>query len=194
MTTEEVMTTEALWQRYAATWSLAAADPATELPGCVTRDVTYCDPNGQSRAGRRCRTTWAPSMPPCPAGPSASAPSCTITTAAWPARRCTGRTAGSFRPAPASACSPTAGDWSSPRRTPNLGEPLAKAAGPVRGLPVRAREVARWLLEACDINEGISSPDSRKSTQIRRREAPLLLHSRHRLLRPHGQARMGHGR
>lgn len=40
------MTTEALWQRYAATWSLAAADRATELPGCVTRDVTCCDPNG----------------------------------------------------------------------------------------------------------------------------------------------------
>jgi hypothetical protein len=40
------MTTESLWQRYAATWSLAAADRARELPACVTDSVAYCDPNG----------------------------------------------------------------------------------------------------------------------------------------------------
>jgi hypothetical protein len=40
------MTTESLWQRYAATWSLAAADRARELPACVVGDVAYCDPNG----------------------------------------------------------------------------------------------------------------------------------------------------
>jgi hypothetical protein len=40
------MTTERLWQRYAATWSLATADRARELPACVAGDVAYCDPNG----------------------------------------------------------------------------------------------------------------------------------------------------
>jgi hypothetical protein len=40
------MTTERLWQRYAATWSLATADRARGLPACVAGDVAYCDPNG----------------------------------------------------------------------------------------------------------------------------------------------------
>src|SRR6185437_7465770 len=40
------MTAERLWERYAATWSLAAADRARELPACVTGDVAYCDTNG----------------------------------------------------------------------------------------------------------------------------------------------------
>ena len=40
------MTVEGLWQRYAATWSLATADRARELPACVSGDVAYWDPNG----------------------------------------------------------------------------------------------------------------------------------------------------
>jgi hypothetical protein len=40
------MTADSLWDRYAASWSLDAAARASELPACVTGDVTYCDPNG----------------------------------------------------------------------------------------------------------------------------------------------------
>lgn len=39
------MTADSLWDRYAAIWSLDAAARATELPACVTDNVTYCDPN-----------------------------------------------------------------------------------------------------------------------------------------------------
>jgi SnoaL-like domain len=40
------MTTDSLWDRYAAIWSLDAAARASELLACVTGDVAYCDPNG----------------------------------------------------------------------------------------------------------------------------------------------------
>jgi hypothetical protein len=40
------MTTDSLWDRYAATWSLDAATRAARLPACVTGDIAYCDPNG----------------------------------------------------------------------------------------------------------------------------------------------------
>lgn len=40
------MTAERLWLRYAAAWSLGAAERTGELPACVTGDVAYCDPNG----------------------------------------------------------------------------------------------------------------------------------------------------
>lgn len=40
------MTPEALWKRYAATWSLDADERAAELSACLTNEVTYCDPNG----------------------------------------------------------------------------------------------------------------------------------------------------
>ncbi len=40
------MTPEALWQRYAAIWSLDAAKREAELAACLADDITYCDPNG----------------------------------------------------------------------------------------------------------------------------------------------------
>jgi hypothetical protein len=40
------MTPEALWQRYAATWSLGADARAAEFAMCLGNEVTYCDPNG----------------------------------------------------------------------------------------------------------------------------------------------------
>jgi hypothetical protein len=40
------MTADSLWDHYAATWSLDPAGRASELPACVTGDVSYCDPNG----------------------------------------------------------------------------------------------------------------------------------------------------
>lgn len=40
------MTPEALWIRYAATWSLETERRAEELVACLTDDATYCDPNG----------------------------------------------------------------------------------------------------------------------------------------------------
>jgi hypothetical protein len=40
------MTPEALWDRYAAIWSLDAANREAELVACLADDVTYCDPNG----------------------------------------------------------------------------------------------------------------------------------------------------
>jgi hypothetical protein len=40
------MTADRPWDRYAATWSLDPAARASELPACVTGDVSYCDPNG----------------------------------------------------------------------------------------------------------------------------------------------------
>jgi hypothetical protein len=40
------MTTDALWKRYAAAWSLPAAERAPEIAACLADDVTYCDPNG----------------------------------------------------------------------------------------------------------------------------------------------------
>jgi SnoaL-like domain len=40
------MTTEALWMRYAAIWSLDAGRREAELAACLADDVTYCDPNG----------------------------------------------------------------------------------------------------------------------------------------------------
>ena len=40
------MTPEALWNRYAAIWSLASTHRDTELGACLADDATYCDPNG----------------------------------------------------------------------------------------------------------------------------------------------------
>jgi SnoaL-like domain len=40
------VTADGQWDRYAAIWSLDAAARASELPACVTGDVTYCDPGG----------------------------------------------------------------------------------------------------------------------------------------------------
>ena len=40
------MQLDALWNRYAATWSLPADDRPGELAACLTADVTYCDPQG----------------------------------------------------------------------------------------------------------------------------------------------------
>ncbi|EJC74454.1 nuclear transport factor 2 family protein [Rhizobium hidalgonense] len=45
------MTPEALWNRYAAIWSLNADAREPELSACLADDVTYCDPNG-AIAGR----------------------------------------------------------------------------------------------------------------------------------------------
>ena len=39
------MTVENLWEQYAATWSLGDDRRQARLDGCVTPDVTYCDPN-----------------------------------------------------------------------------------------------------------------------------------------------------
>lgn len=40
------MTTEALWTRYAAIWSLDAGRRESELVACLADDITYSDPNG----------------------------------------------------------------------------------------------------------------------------------------------------
>lgn len=40
------MTPDAVWKRYAAIWSLAAAEREMELAVCLAGDATYCDPNG----------------------------------------------------------------------------------------------------------------------------------------------------
>ena len=40
------MTPEALWDRYAAIWSLDADARESEMSACLADDVTYCDPNG----------------------------------------------------------------------------------------------------------------------------------------------------
>jgi ketosteroid isomerase-like protein len=40
------MTPEALWNEYAATWSLPADERDRRLPECVVDEATYCDPNG----------------------------------------------------------------------------------------------------------------------------------------------------
>ena len=40
------MTPEALWNRYAAIWSLEPANRGPELIACLADDATYCDPNG----------------------------------------------------------------------------------------------------------------------------------------------------
>ncbi|HST84559.1 MAG TPA: nuclear transport factor 2 family protein [Kineosporiaceae bacterium] len=40
------MPLDPLWNRYAATWSLAADDRGEELAACLSDDVTYCDPQG----------------------------------------------------------------------------------------------------------------------------------------------------
>ncbi|MBY5808404.1 nuclear transport factor 2 family protein [Rhizobium leguminosarum] len=45
------MTPEALWNRYAAIWSLDASAREPEMLACLADDVTYCDPNG-TIAGR----------------------------------------------------------------------------------------------------------------------------------------------
>ncbi|AUW40533.1 nuclear transport factor 2 family protein [Rhizobium leguminosarum] len=45
------MTPEALWNRYAAIWSLDADAREPEMLACLADDVTYCDPNG-AIAGR----------------------------------------------------------------------------------------------------------------------------------------------
>jgi hypothetical protein len=40
------MTPEALWNRYAAIWSLESTQRDAELRACLADDATYCDPNG----------------------------------------------------------------------------------------------------------------------------------------------------
>ncbi|RKE37423.1 SnoaL-like protein [Paraburkholderia sp. BL23I1N1] len=40
------MSPEALWNRYAATWSRDSDARVGELAACLADDVTYCDPNG----------------------------------------------------------------------------------------------------------------------------------------------------
>lgn len=40
------MTPEALWQQYAAIWSLPESARLSELEAYVADDVSYCDPNG----------------------------------------------------------------------------------------------------------------------------------------------------
>jgi SnoaL-like domain len=40
------MTPQALWNRYANTWSAPADVRTEELLSCLTDEVTYCDPNG----------------------------------------------------------------------------------------------------------------------------------------------------
>ncbi|MGR9307929.1 nuclear transport factor 2 family protein [Rhizobium leguminosarum] len=45
------MTPEALWNRYAAIWSLDADAREPEMRACLADEVTYCDPNG-AIAGR----------------------------------------------------------------------------------------------------------------------------------------------
>ena len=40
------MTPDDLWKRYAAIWSLPAAQRDTELAACLADDATYCDPQG----------------------------------------------------------------------------------------------------------------------------------------------------
>lgn len=40
------MTPEALWNRYAAIWSLPRPDRVAEMNSCLADDVSYCDPNG----------------------------------------------------------------------------------------------------------------------------------------------------
>ena len=40
------MTSEALWKRYAAVWSMEDEERKTELAECLAGDATYCDPNG----------------------------------------------------------------------------------------------------------------------------------------------------
>jgi hypothetical protein len=145
MTTEEVMTTEALWQRYAATWSLAAADRATELPGCVTRDVTYCDPNGPVE-GRQALSDYMGAF-------QASVPggAFRIRSVLHHHDRSLARSAlhgpdgGILQTGTSFGVLADGGRLVVARRTPNLGEPLAKAAGPVRGPPrprPRSRPVA----------------------------------------------------
>ena len=40
------MTPDALWNRYAAIWSLDDGEREAELHACLADDATYCDPNG----------------------------------------------------------------------------------------------------------------------------------------------------
>ena len=40
------MNTEQLWQRYARTWTLPAAERTPELDACVHDECVYCDVNG----------------------------------------------------------------------------------------------------------------------------------------------------
>ncbi len=40
------MTSEALWKRYAAVWSMEGDGREAELATCLADDATYCDPNG----------------------------------------------------------------------------------------------------------------------------------------------------
>ena len=40
------MTSEALWKRYAAIWSMDDDARGAELGACLAVDATYCDPNG----------------------------------------------------------------------------------------------------------------------------------------------------
>jgi hypothetical protein len=40
------MSPEALWNRYAATWSAAGDARNIELAACLADDFSYCDPNG----------------------------------------------------------------------------------------------------------------------------------------------------
>ncbi|HXH80654.1 nuclear transport factor 2 family protein [Nocardioides sp.] len=48
---------DALWSRYAATWSLPDALRSSELAACLSEDVTYCDPQ-EMVAGRGALSTY----------------------------------------------------------------------------------------------------------------------------------------
>jgi len=43
---EQIMTPEALWQRYARIWSSEPATRRTELEACLADECSYCDVNG----------------------------------------------------------------------------------------------------------------------------------------------------
>jgi hypothetical protein len=43
------MTSETLWKRYAAVWSMEDGGREMELAACLAGDATYCDPNGLIR-------------------------------------------------------------------------------------------------------------------------------------------------
>jgi hypothetical protein len=48
---------DALWSRYAATWSLPDDVRLAELAGCVSEDVGYCDPQ-ETVTGREALSTY----------------------------------------------------------------------------------------------------------------------------------------
>ena len=56
-TATPVVSVDALWTRYAATWSLPDDVRLAELAECVSEDVGYCDPQGPV-TGRRALSTY----------------------------------------------------------------------------------------------------------------------------------------